>query len=278
MEVRCVLTARDEVDQDRIGTREWYDFVGNLADVLPSLHLGGAKATRDLLEMCQLGPESQVLDIGCGSGLTAHEIAKNYGSRVVGIDISETMIDKAKAKFQNLEKVEFRVADAFQLPFEDCSFDVAIFESVLTPLPGEKMDALREAIRVVQLGGLVVANETVFYSSAPAELLELADEHPAIHGMFTPEKLKDLFEESGLRVVNVTELRGSEVPSSAKEMGILGILSFMIKSYWKILGKLLTDSRFRKAQRIDNRLTRMLKDHGGYVLIIGQKPKRTALG
>jgi len=96
--------------------------------------------------------------------------------------------------------------------------------------------------------------------------------------MFTPEKLKGLFEESGLRVVNVIELRGSEVPSSAKEMGILGILSFMIKSYWKILGKLLTDSRFRKAQRIDNRLTRMLKDHGGYVLIIGQKPKRTALG
>jgi len=63
MEVCCVLTDRNEVDQDRIGTREWYDFVGNLADVLPSLHLGGEKATRDLLEMCQLGPKSQVLDI-----------------------------------------------------------------------------------------------------------------------------------------------------------------------------------------------------------------------
>jgi len=56
-------------------------------------------------------------------------------------------------------------------------------------------------------------------------------------------------------------------------MGVLGILSFMIGSYWKILGKLLTDSRFRKAQKIDDRLTKILKEHGGYALIVGQEPQ-----
>jgi len=92
--------------------------------------------------------------------------------------------------------------------------------------------------------------------------------------MFTPQKLKGLFEESGLQVVNVSDVRSSEAPSVAKEMGVLGILSFMIKSYWKILHKLLTDPRFRKAQKIDDRLTKILKDHGGYMLIVGQKPQQ----
>ena len=56
-------------------------------------------------------------------------------------------------------------------------------------------------------------------------------------------------------------------------MGITGILSFIVRSYWKILGKFLPDSRFRKAQKIDDRLTNILKEHGGYVLIVGQKPQ-----
>jgi ubiquinone/menaquinone biosynthesis C-methylase UbiE len=146
------MTKIDEKELDELGILEWYDFIGILADALPALHLGGAEATRDLIEMLELGPEDSVLDVGCGAGQTACEIAKEFGSRVTGVDISDVMISKAmdKAIKQRVEdKVEFRVADAFQLPFDDESFDIALFESVLTPLPGNKMDALRETIRVV---------------------------------------------------------------------------------------------------------------------------------
>lgn len=186
------------------------------------------------------------------------------------------MIEKAveRAKKERVDDmVDFRVADAFQLPFDDDSYDIAILESLLTPLPGNKIDALRETFRILSPGGLVGANETVFFPSAPSELLELADEHPAIHGMFTPQTLRDLFEESGLQVVDLIERRGSEVPSAARESGVLGILSFMVKNYWKVLMKMLNDPRFRKAQKIDDKLTKILKDHGGYVLIVGQKPQ-----
>jgi hypothetical protein len=140
-------------------------------------------------------------------------------------------------------------------------------------MPGNKMDALRETIRVVRPGGLIGANETIFYDTAPVELLELADKHPAIHGMFTPDKLRGLFEESGLPVVEMSDVKSSEAPSVTKEMGILGILSFMISNYWKILSKLLTDSRFKKAQKIDDKITKILKEHGGYVLIVGKNPQ-----
>ncbi|MCW3992364.1 MAG: class I SAM-dependent methyltransferase [Candidatus Bathyarchaeota archaeon] len=269
------MSDEEGVDETRISTLEWYDFIGLLVDVIPALHLGGTKATEDLLEMCQLGPETRVLDIGCGGGQTACKIAREYGSQVVGIDISEVMISKAKenARDQNLEdRVEFRVADVFQLPFDDESFDVALFESVLTPLPGDKLDAMRETLRVIKPGGLVGVNESIFYTSAPAEFLEAVEDHPAMPGgMFTPQKLRGLFEDSGLQVVDMTEVRSSEAPSVAREMGVLGILSFMIKNYWKILHKLLTDPRFRKAQKVDDRVTKILKDHGGYMLIVGQK-------
>jgi ubiquinone/menaquinone biosynthesis C-methylase UbiE len=139
-----------------VGTREWCDFVGHLTDALPGLHLGGQGATRTLLDACQADATSRVLDVGCGSGATACLIAEQYSARVRSIDISEVMIAKAeeRARRQGLqERVEFQVADVFRLPFEDGAFDVAIVESVLIPLPGDKKQALAEMTRVVRPGG-----------------------------------------------------------------------------------------------------------------------------
>jgi len=269
------MSGKNETSQKPVGAREWYDFIGQLADALPGMHLGGQEATHVLLGMCQLDATSRVLDVGCGSGNTACQIVEQYGSRVHGIDISEVMIAKAteRARRQGLlDKVEFRVADAFQLPFEDDLFDVVIVESVLTPLPGDKKQALSEMVRVVRSGGRIGVNESTVDPSAPPELLALFAEHPAIHGYFTPQTLRSLFEESGLQVVQMTETKNVDAPSVTKEMGLGGLLSFMIRVYPKILFKLLRDARFRKAARIDDGVTKCGKQYMGYTLIVGQKP------
>ena len=269
------MIEKNETSQKPIGTREWYDFIGQLADALPGIHLGGQDATHALLDLCRLDATSRVLDVGCGSGNTACLIAEQYGSRVYGIDISEVMIAKAteRARRQGLlDKVEFRMADAFQLPFEDDWFDVAIVESVLTPLPGDKKQALMEMARVVRPGGWIGVNESTFDPSAPPELLALFDEHPAIHGYFTPQTLRNLFEESGLQVIQMTETKNVDAPSALKEMGLRGLLSFMIRVYPKILLKLLRDARFRKAGKVDDAITKRGKEYMGYTLIVGQKP------
>jgi arsenite methyltransferase len=258
-----------------IGTREWYDFVGQLADALPGMHMGGQDATQTLLDMCQLEATSRVLDVGCGGGNTACLIAEQYGSPVQGVDISEVMIAKAKerARRQGLEDtVEFRVADAFELPFEDNSFDAVIVESVLTPLPGDKRKALGEMVRVVRPGGRVGANESTVHPSAPDEWLALLDEHPAIHGYFTPQKLRSLFEESGLQEMQMIEAQHVSTPQALKEMGLLGVLSFMIRAYPRILLRLLRDKQIREAGRIDDQITKRGKEYMGYALIVGQKP------
>ncbi len=79
------------------------------------MHLGRQETTQTLLGMCHLDATSRVLDVGCGGGNTACLIAKQYSSRVQGIDASEVMIAKAKDRTRRLglaNKVEFRVADA----------------------------------------------------------------------------------------------------------------------------------------------------------------------
>jgi arsenite methyltransferase len=269
------MIEKNETSQKPVGVREWYDFIGQLADALPGIHMGGQDATHTLLDMCQLDATSRVLDVGCGPGNTACLIAEQYGSRVHGVDISEVMIAKAteRARRQGLsDKVEFRVADAFELPFEDSWFDVVILESVLTPLPGDKRQALAEMVRVLRAGGRIGVNESTVDPSAPPEVLALFAEHPAIHGYFTPQTLRSLFEESGLQVVQMTETKNVETPSPLKEMGLGGLLSFMVRVYPKILVKLLRDARFRKASRIDDQITKRSKQYMGYTLIVGQKP------
>jgi arsenite methyltransferase len=198
------MRSNREQGQKPIRTREWYDFIGQLAGILPGLHLGGKQATNTLLEMCRLDAESLVLDIGCGPGNTAILIGQEYGSQVLGIDIFEVMVAQAKdgARRQGLEdKVAFRAANVFRLPFEDVCFDVVIVESVLTTLPGDKKPALMEIVRVVRPGGRIGVNETTIDPSAPPEFLKLLDEHPAIHGHFTPQTLRNLFEQAGLQEV-----------------------------------------------------------------------------
>jgi ubiquinone/menaquinone biosynthesis C-methylase UbiE len=259
-----------------ITTTEWYDFIGNLGDIIPAIHLGGKEATKTLIEMCKVAYESRVLDVGCGTGYTACEIAREHGSRVTGIDISEIMISKAneRARKEGVEDlVEFRVADVFSLPFEDGSFNVALFESVLTPIPGSKVDALKEVVRVVAPGGMVGANESYIMESAPEEFWRLAEEHPATHDMFSPDSLRALFEEAGLRVLEVSSVKSSEAPSAMKDLGLINLITFMVKSYWRVLGKMLTDSRFRRAAKVDDQVSKFINEHGGYVLIVGQVPE-----
>jgi ubiquinone/menaquinone biosynthesis C-methylase UbiE len=263
-----------KTSQKPVGTREWYDFIGQMGNVLPAIHLGGQEATRALLDMCQLDATSQVLDVGCGTGHTACLIVEQYGAHVQGIDISEVMIARAneRARRQGVaDRVEFRVADVRELPFEANSFDVVVFESVLTPLPGDEKQALAEMVRVLRPGGRIGANEGTIDQAAPPDLLALAAEHPAIYRVFTPETLRSLFEEAGLQVIQMTDVEVTETPG-LQGIGLRGLLSFMIRGYPRLLLTLLRDARFRKAHRIDEEFTKRLTQYSNCTLIVGQKP------
>ena len=80
----------------------------------------------------------EILYVGCGSGVAAIQIAMEYDCRVVGVDLLETMVESAREwaeRRRAVDRTEFRVADAQDLPFEHDRFDVLICESVNTFVP-----------------------------------------------------------------------------------------------------------------------------------------------
>ena len=70
---------------------------------------------------------AQVLDVGCGSGWAARLMAEEASQgHVVGIDVSDEMIRVATDQSRDFSNLEFRVASAESLPFEDAAFTHAI--------------------------------------------------------------------------------------------------------------------------------------------------------
>lgn len=96
-----------------------------------------------------------LIDIGCGPGVYSAEFAKR-GARVLGLDISRKMLDKARsnAKMTNV-KLTLQKADAHFLPFMGESFDIAVL--ILTILNAKMV---QEAARVLKPDGLLLFSDT----------------------------------------------------------------------------------------------------------------------
>ena len=98
----------------------------------------------------------RILEVGVGTGLSLSDYRK--GTRIVGIDISEPMLEKARKRveFQNLGRVEaLEVMDAEHLTVPDASFDVVVAQYVVTAIPNPEK-ALDEFVRVVRPGGEII--------------------------------------------------------------------------------------------------------------------------
>lgn len=103
----------------------------------------------------------RILEVGVGTGISLPGYART--SRVTGIDISEDMLDKARARVrrQNLHNVDaIRVGDAEALDFADESFDVVVAQYVVSAVANPAR-ALDEFARVCRSGGEIVITTRV---------------------------------------------------------------------------------------------------------------------
>jgi ubiquinone/menaquinone biosynthesis C-methylase UbiE len=103
---------------------------------------------------------AHVLEVGCGTGVLTRVLANwpEVGT-VVGVDVASSLLSRARELAADLPNVTFQEADGRSLPFEDETFDVVVFDSTLTHVPGPER-ALAEAFRVLRplgsLGSLAV--------------------------------------------------------------------------------------------------------------------------
>ena len=105
----------------------------------------------ELAERLGLGPGSEVLDVGCGSGAFLR-LAADRGAIVSGLDASEALVELARGR---VPEADLRVGDLERLPFDANAFDVVTGFNAFQ-FATELTTALREAARVVRPGGRVV--------------------------------------------------------------------------------------------------------------------------
>lgn len=190
-----IVTAREDAM-----VSEYLDFQ---AAVGITKHTGGVVATRDLLELCHVGDAREVLEVGCGIGVGVANLARAHSCRVVGVDRSERMIEWARRRAREHgveDRIEFVVASATALPFDDGRFDVTYAESVLAFIEDPGL-ALREMVRVTRAGGFVGINESIWTEAVTPELEDLAASLNA--GVRSAEAWRGLCEEAGLLDLHV---------------------------------------------------------------------------
>jgi ubiquinone/menaquinone biosynthesis C-methylase UbiE len=179
--------------------------------------------SKDALELANVAPNSEVLDVCTGPGTLALQAAVT-ARRVVGVDFAPRMLEELRRRAQAayLDNVEAHEADGQALPFSDASFDAAfsMFGLIFFPDRGK---GFRELHRVLRPGGRAVVSSWRPFDSAPPikavfeVMLELMPELPfgkSKAPLGEPEDFRAELEAAGFASVDVKLVSHAQTAAS----------------------------------------------------------------
>jgi len=122
---------------------------------LDELHTGGAAATDALLDQLDIAPGMHVVDLGAGIGGAARHIARRFGARVTGIDLTEEFVATGRVLSVRVGLsglVDLQQGSVTDLPLAAAAFDLATMFHVGMNI-SDKAALFSEAARVLKPGG-----------------------------------------------------------------------------------------------------------------------------
>lgn len=158
-----------------------------------SFHPGGAALTSRLVQALEVGPGDLVVDVACGLGTSARQLAREAGCEVVGVDL-------APPEAAGDPRVRFVRGDAEALPLEGASVDGALCECALCTFP-DKPAAARELARVLRSGArLALSDLTARPPELPESLASLQAWVACVGDARPLDEIADLLARAGLDV------------------------------------------------------------------------------
>lgn len=146
-----------------------------------------------------------VLDLGCGAGFDCFVAADRVGpsGRVIGVDMTPEMIERARAHAAGAENVEFRLGEIEHLPVADRSVDVILSNCVVNLAP-DKRAVFREAQRVLRPGGRLAIMDVVATGPMPVDVAARPDALVGcVAGAVPPATIERILRDLGFEDVRI---------------------------------------------------------------------------
>lgn len=167
-------------------------------------------------EFAQIKEGDTVIDLGSGAGNDCFiaRAATGATGRVIGIDFTEAMIEKARANADKLgyNNVEFRQGDIEQMPVTANLADVIVSNCVLNLVPN-KDNVLKEIYRVLKPGGHFSISDVVLEGELPAKLQNVAEMYAGcVSGAIQKEVYLELIKSNGFTDIILQKEKSIVIP------------------------------------------------------------------
>ncbi len=169
-------------------------------------------------EFAKIKEGNVVIDLGSGAGNDAF-IARRFtgaSGKVVGVDFTEAMINKARANAEKLQlhNVEFRLGDIDDMPVTSNYADVIVSNCVLNLVPN-KYKVISEIFRVLKPGGHFSISDIVLEGQLPGKWKEVAELYAGcVSGAVQKQVYLEIIEQAGFKNITIQKDKTIIIPDN----------------------------------------------------------------